>query len=256
MKRQLGATAFFFALALPVILLDRYGSGNEADDLVVLTGEVSKSLSFDFQNTTGKPPGPAELKRLEERWVRDELMLQRAKSLGIADGDPIIRRRLLHKMRELASLGPGPSTETLQAYYAEHASEYATPERVDVDVVLPKKTDNTDSLVQRLRAGADPGTVGRPSSLGVRQRGLTAETLRRRLAVEDPNMVIHQSVGTWAAHSTASGMVIIRVVQSYGAAARPFAQVQSKIYDLLDSRLRRERLNAFEEALYTQWKTP
>ena len=254
MKQQFGATALFFVLAVPVIIADRYWGSAEAAPEVVITSEVSSALTKDFEMTTGAAPTADEQQRLEARWVRDELMVSRAKELGLDRGDPIIRRRLLHKMRELASLGDAPTDEELRAYYEEHAERYVIPDRVDIDVVIPRAEDDTDKLLAGLRSGASPASMGRPSSLGVRQRGLIEEVVRNRLAVKTPAEVMTHTVGEWAAHTTRDGTILIRVVTRQGARPRPFESVRAKIHDALDTKRRKERLSGYEESLYRRWQ--
>jgi len=254
MKRQFGATAVFFLLAVPIILVDRYWGAQESAGDVKVTAEVSAALIKEYEATAGNPPKSDELARLEERWIRDELMLKRAKTLGLDKGDPIIRRRLLHKMRELASLGEPPTRVELTEYYEANAAKYTRSERVDVDVVIPHDEDDVDALLARLQAGVDPGDVGRPSSFGVRQRGLTVKTLTGRLAIREAERVLSQELGVWAVYSTGTGNILLRVAQRHGSSIRPFNEVQGIILDTLDSQRRRERLDRFEDRLYRQWE--
>ena len=220
----------------------------------MFTSEVSTALAKDFELTTGAAPTADEQERLEARWVRDELMVSRAKELGLDRGDPIIRRRLLHKMRELASLGDAPTDEELRAYYKENAERFMVPDRVDVDVVTPRAEDDPAMLLASLRSGASPASVGRPTSLGVRQRGLTEEVVRARLAVKAPAEVMSQTVGEWAAYTTRDAMILIRVVARQGARPRPFESVRVKIHDALDTKRRKERLSRYEESLFRRWQ--
>lgn len=72
---------------------------------------------------------PAQQKRdLIDRYVREEALFREASALGLAEGDYVIRRRLVQKMLYLlddtATESFAPSDATLQSYFHAHEDRY------------------------------------------------------------------------------------------------------------------------------------
>ena len=254
MMQRAGATFVFFLVALPLVAFDRYfSSADGAVQQIVVTQDVSDALANDFKQTTGASPTAGELSRIERRWLLDELMFQRARTLGLDRGDPIVRRRLLHKIRELAALGPPPTSDAVEAYYASHREEFMIPERIDADIVAVPKGSAAGDLLAQLNAGADPKTLGRPTSHGVRQRALTLDHLKDRLGVDSPKQVLSLPLQAWSIVDSRSGQMIFRVVRRQGATLATLESVSKRIVDRLTSEQRKQRIEAYESELEQQW---
>jgi hypothetical protein len=86
--------------------------------------------------------------------------LARARVLGIDRTDLVVRRMLVQKMRLLAAREheQPPSDEVLAAYYAEHAADYALPERLTLwHVFLAEPAPGeAERLLAELRHDAVP----------------------------------------------------------------------------------------------------
>ncbi len=74
---------------------------------------------------------PAEERaRLVADFVREEALFREASSLGLEDGDYVIRRRMVQKLEFMteATVGPPPlSEDAVRAYFAANRADYATP---------------------------------------------------------------------------------------------------------------------------------
>jgi peptidyl-prolyl cis-trans isomerase C len=122
----------------------------------------------------GRAPEAAELAaELEEAAAREALVLE-ARRLGLADDDPIVKRRLVQKLEALAealaTLDP-PDDAALAAQLAAHPERYARPERRTVrQVFLPAPAGEAEAqeLLRRLVAGEDPARLGGPFLGGLR----------------------------------------------------------------------------------------
>ncbi|MEC8024480.1 MAG: peptidyl-prolyl cis-trans isomerase [Myxococcota bacterium] len=254
MRQRASATLAFFFVAIPLVVFDRYFSSADGSvQEIVVTQDISDALKNDFQQTTGASPTAGELSRLERRWLLDELMIQRARALGLDRRDPIVRRRLLHKIRELAALGPPPDSGAVEAYYASHPEEFMIPERIDADIVAVPKGSAAEDLLAQLEAGTDPKTLGRPTSHGVRQRALTVDHLKDRLGMDSPQQVLSLPLQAWSIVNSRSGQMIFRVVRRQGATLATVESVSARIIDRLMSERRKQRIEAYESELEQQW---
>ena len=97
---------------------------------VVITAEQRARLRADFARRTGAPPSTDEERQLLERHIEDELLLREAERLHLADGDVIVRRRLLQKMQLLVEARHAPPSDAeIAAYFAAHRDRFAGEER-------------------------------------------------------------------------------------------------------------------------------
>lgn len=102
---------------------------------------------------------PAERQQLVDDYVREEALYREALALGLAEGDYVMRRRLVQKMEFLLGSGPDiePDDAMLRQYLADHAAVYAvapswTFTHVFVDPALHADAERTaGSLLARLR---------------------------------------------------------------------------------------------------------
>src|SRR6185437_1382394 len=80
----------------------------------------SGGLMFDMVDSDGHP--------LSDRYVREEALFREASAMGLAEGDYVIRRRLVQKMLYLlddtATESFAPSDATLLSYYHAHEDRY------------------------------------------------------------------------------------------------------------------------------------
>lgn len=101
-----------------------------------ITAEAVDGIAQRFARQFGKPPTAEELEWLIERHVRDEVFYREGVALGLAEGDEIVRRRIVQKM-EFLSEGDGllrePAPAELRAFYAANAARYARPAQVSFE---------------------------------------------------------------------------------------------------------------------------
>ncbi len=96
-------------------------------DAVVVTAERRASLTAGVDD-------PAEVDAAVQRWIDEELLVREAKRLGLDRGDPVVRRRLVQKLRFLQERVDPPSTAALEAWLAEHPERFRVPARWALEV--------------------------------------------------------------------------------------------------------------------------
>lgn len=93
--------------------------------------EISQ-LAVLFQSQWKREPTPAELARLVEDRVKEEVLYREALALGLDKDDTIVKRRLAQKMEFLAedvAATHEPTTADLQVWYEKNAAQFAMPSR-------------------------------------------------------------------------------------------------------------------------------
>lgn len=139
-------------------------------DAIVLTPEAAADLAEQFRATWNRAPTREELQGLMRAWARDEALEREALSLGLDRGDPMIRQRLVLKMRFLAEAGAGaeaPDEADLQAYLEQNADRFREPARLAFSQILlpPDAGDDGKAILASLDVGADPTSLGKASLL-------------------------------------------------------------------------------------------
>jgi len=100
---------------------------------IVIDESLKHQLAQTFKEQFGASPSAAELQRLVDGRLREEILVREALALGLDRDDEIIRRRLAQKyeflQQDLESVDE-PSQRQLQNYYEQHLSNYTLPPRV------------------------------------------------------------------------------------------------------------------------------
>lgn len=167
----------FLAIGVCLFLLYQWrtgGAGAGSNRIIISTGQVA-SLAAGFEKTWLRPPTDRELKGLIDDYVREEIAVREAAAQGLDQGDIVIRRRLRQKYEFLiedeVATSP-PSDAELQAWLDAHPDQYRRDPVIGFRQVLfsPDRRggstqSDADAALRRLRAGADPATVGDPTLL-------------------------------------------------------------------------------------------
>lgn len=86
-----------------------------------------------YQSQWRRPPTPAELERLVEERVQQEILYREALGMGLDQDDEIVKRRMAQKMQFLAedvAAAREPDTAELRDWFVRNASRFARPARV------------------------------------------------------------------------------------------------------------------------------
>jgi len=103
----------------------------------------------------GRAATEDEIRGFIEKHIRDEILSREAISLGLDQGDIVIRRRLVQKIDfmtdELTQVEP-PTEEEIVRYFEENKSVYVAPDRVSFSqVFLNPEGLTSDEAFQRAR---------------------------------------------------------------------------------------------------------
>ena len=106
----------FLVLAMLIFALDAGLREPEADraTLMVPLGVQEEARQL-FRAGTGREPDRAELQRVLDRWVRQEVLYREGLVLGLDRGDPVIRERIAEKALRLTEAGLGAPPDADEA---------------------------------------------------------------------------------------------------------------------------------------------
>lgn len=104
------------------------GAGGGSDKTIVVTADKVALLKGGFVLDNGRAPTDAEVRRLIEVYVREEVLVREARAQGLDRDDSIVRRRLVQKMEFAVAEPPAPADAALEKYLAQHPESFRTAE--------------------------------------------------------------------------------------------------------------------------------
>lgn len=186
---------------------------------IVIDDDVRSMLTELWLRTHPTPPTAAELQRLVDAWIDDEVLYREGLARGLAESDAQVRERVASQMAYVLKSRvtvPAPTDDELRAWLESHAERYAKPERVDFTQVFVDGLDGAAEtrareLLRLLEGGADPNGLGDTFSGGRRFRGRRLDDLAARFGPAFITDMPAQAVGTWALRRSSVGLHLVRI---------------------------------------------
>ncbi|MDC0673072.1 peptidylprolyl isomerase [Nannocystis radixulma] len=206
----------------------------------------------------GHAPADAELAGALREALDDERMVREAVRLGLDRDDPIVRRRLIQKLRlayeSTADIDPADDAALLALRDAE-PQRYTAPARLALTQVLAARGRHTEpeaaarEFVRALDAGADPAALGDPGPharrLGLRPVADYAGMFGPEFAAALEGM----PEGTWSIVQSQLGAHAVRVDARAPAELLPLAAARARLQADLAERRRAEAVRLALEDL-------
>lgn len=166
----------FLVLGTLLFLYSRWRGGGTAgsNHIAISSGQIA-SIAATFEQVWTRPPTDDELKALVDEFVREEIAVREATAMGLDQGDVVIRRRLRQKFEFLAEdvvASTPPTDADLQAWLDSHRDQVGREPLIGLRQVFidtlrhgARARDDAGRTLVRLRAGANPRTLGDPTLL-------------------------------------------------------------------------------------------
>jgi len=235
-------------LALGALLLVGWEAlaGEPASNRIEVPAQTLASLARRFEGERGRPPDAGERRALVADWVDEEVLYREALALGLDRTDPIVRRRLIQKMRfvlegigeaEVDGAEPSAREADLRAYFEAHREDYRSPGRLDFTQVFfspeadgpPRRAGITEAL-EALRSGtANPGELGDPFPHGLRFQGASPERVTRIFGRSFAETLPTLPRGEWVPLSSGLGEHLVRLKRVTPGSVPPLASVRGQV---------------------------
>jgi peptidyl-prolyl cis-trans isomerase C len=206
---------------------------------IVVDDTELRALCDDYQLRNGHWPDAGEQRALVDRFVADELLYREAKATGLEEGDLVIRRRLIQKMRFVLERDavPQPGDADLRIHLAQHAARYRVPERIaltQVFVDAGRHGEQTDEVAEQLRSrlatGAAPATLGDPFPLGTHLSLRSPAELRRQFGAAFAAAVADLPSGRWSNPiRTRFGLHLVRIDRRVAARLPDLSEIRAAV---------------------------
>ena len=231
----------FLALGALLFLLYQWrtgGAGAGSNRIIITQGQVA-SLRAGFQQVWLRPPSDAELKGLIDDFVREEIAVREATAQGLEQGDIVIRRRLRQKYEFLLEdeLAVPPTDAELQAWLDTHPDQFRREPvlglrqvYVSVDRRGAGASDEADRLLTRLRAGADPMTVGDVTMLPPEIPPSRLSDIERQFGDQFATAVAALEPGQWVGPVRSGfGLHLVYLTEKSPGSTPPLDQVRNEV---------------------------
>jgi hypothetical protein len=224
--------------------------------IVVTPGQVEQ-LAAQFSRTWLRDPTPAELDGLVERYVRSEIYYREALAMGLGQDDPYVRNRLALKLEVLLddlSAEAEPDEAELARFLEEHAERFAEPARLSFRQVYLNPEQHADPaaeaqrLLELLRDGVDPGTLGDVSMLIPGLDGATPDEIARQFGQDFAEALKGLEPGGWVGPIRSPfGVHLVRVSQHEAARQPALAEIRDAVLaEWRDQRRREAKEQAYQ----------
>ena len=207
-------------------------------------------VSETFTQQWQREPTDDELRALLDNLLEEELLAREAQSLGLGEGDTVIRRRLVQKLTFLiedTARIVEPTEAELRRYHAENAERFGEPARVSFVQVYFNPTrrpqaaaDAEDALLELSSLGTPDaaGAMGDPLLLDMDFRDLDEATVSGLLGEEFAEALFALEPGSWHGPlESGYGLHLVFVTEARRTAPRELEQVRREVLE----QWRRER---------------
>lgn len=247
----------FVALGLGLFALHAAVAGPPEEPLAVAASRVEAARE-GLRARLGREPGTDELAAALREALDEDRLYHEALRLGLDRDDPIVRRRLVQKLRLIYEAGADEAEADDAALIGLRDADpgrYATPARVALTQVPVARDRHADpvaaarEIVGRIEAGADPAGLGDPGP-HARQLGLRPLVDYGRLfGAEFVAGLQDMPEGTWSVVPSPFGAHAVRIEARVAAGEASLAALRGRLRSDLAEQRRAEALEAALESL-------
>jgi len=238
----------FLVLGLGLFTLYGVVADGETDlqrEIVVDQTQLAALIS-QHKRLWQRPPTQEELDGLIESWVRQEVLYREGLAAGLDRNDAIVRRRIVQKVTFAAEGMDAdvPDDEAVQAWFREHADDYALDPSYTLRQVYfdrERHGDHLDDVMTSARAALEADAqaqVGDATLLPARLVLAPERELRRSFGASFAEALADAPDETWYGPVVSGyGAHLVRVDQRIPARMPPLSQVRKAVErDLMHAR--------------------
>lgn len=133
MKLMKSHVFWFVVLGILIFVIDEQTS--DPLDTIVVDAALERQVAALWTAQIQREPTEAEIANLVDDWIAEEIWYRESVRLNLAEGDEIVRRRMIQKMQFIAEQEAvlAPTEEELQAYYEANHERYEVPSSVSFE---------------------------------------------------------------------------------------------------------------------------
>jgi hypothetical protein len=265
--RRLLAEPLVHFLGIGLLLFLLYALVAPADsggDRIVVSREMIASLAAQHEGAWGRRPTEAELRRLVDRWVADEIVYREGVAMGLDRDDAVIKRRVRQKYDLIAEeAGSAVPTEAdLEDYLAAHPERFREPHLVSfTQVVVPPEggeaalATRVADMLAALEGGARPEAVGRATLLPLRSKELSPERVAAEFGSDFAEALAGLPEGRWQGPIPSTyGLHLVRIDGRTASETPPLAEIRAAVQREWENERRVRARDAREQELRERYE--
>ncbi len=142
-------------LIISIVIYMAYGFYGKADkdiiakeNTVTITEQQIDKMVFGWKQRMNREPSAEELQKLVDVRVKETVLFEEAKKMGLDVGDVVLTRRVVLLYRNLVEgliVPPAPTDQALEAYFQAHLNAYLPDELISFTQLFfdPDKREET-----------------------------------------------------------------------------------------------------------------
>lgn len=213
--------------------------GSEPSSRIRIDAGQVEQLVAGFRRTWLRPPTAAELDKLIDGHVRDEIYYREALSMGLDQNDAVIRQRMRIKldfMLQDLTAADAPTDEQLMQFIEENGDKFREEPRIAFLQVYLNPEKHADlatksaQLLADLQAGAAPETAGDSTLLALQYRLTRQGELVREFGDKFAQQLGELQPGEWSGPVYSGfGAHLVRVLERQDARLPQLADIRAQV---------------------------
>lgn len=265
-RRWLGEPLLHFLLlgAGLFLVYSLIAPNRASDDVIVIDETVTADLIRQYSSAWGRPPNDDEMRALLDAYIEEELYYRKGLALGLAENDPVIKRRMRQKVSVIAeqSGGGGKDGETLESWFAAHRDDYRQPPQLAFEQVYfdpGKYGDQLDAIIgaalRRLKDGGGANNIGDISLLPVKTKLETADLIARDFGEQFAGAIADLPVGQWSGPvQSGLGLHLVKITERVPGSPAQLDDVRATVERDYESASRKRKAAAYTAELLREYK--
>jgi hypothetical protein len=204
---------------------------------VTLEPPIRAELAKEFERKHGRGPNAAEAEELAQSWANDEVLFREGEKLGLDRGDPVVRGRVIAKMKGVLEglvIVPQPTDADLEAWLAADRARYETPVRYDLEHVFVAEShedarQRAERHLAELESGAKPEGKGDAFPSGARHERRSADYLSRTFGKAFAETITRAPPNAWQLVESDRGWHVARLTRREGGERPTLAALRGKL---------------------------
>lgn len=218
----------------------RAGPNPQAEPAVRITAAHVEWMKQTWARQWGRQPTEQELRGIVAGYLKEEVLAEEARALGLDEHDTVVRRRLAQKLeflvQDTARLA-APTDQDLRRFYEAHRGDFQTEARISFTQVFfsPDRredaaADARAALTKVARGQAVPENQGDPLLIEAEFHQADRPTVAALLGLDFADAVMALEPGAWTGPiESGYGLHLVRVSELKPAAPREFEEVKAQV---------------------------
>ena len=235
-----------------------HAAGPAAGNEIRITAADLARIRTGYAQQWGALPSESEMPSLVDKYVRSEILFREGSELGLADGDSVIRNRIVQKMEFLLqdpSTVLQPTEAEMRAYLSSHAERFGSPERLRAETLYfsdlarsSRAEPDARRALAQLQNGRTPTDEGDPLMLPSLSVSRSEEDIAKAYGSAFAHAVFALQDDRWHGPiRSATGVHLVRVLGRDRSRIQPLDGVRAQIHDaIMSERLATQNVAAYD----------